>query len=179
MTEPITESEARAHLRADTDDPYISELPGKITAARQHVEQLLNASIVTQTRTLILDKFPPWSIKLPDGPVTGITSISYVDTDGVTQTVDSHTRSKDVITPAYDEVWPDTRAQIGAVTITYTAGMMTGSPSTLANADIIAAIKLVLTDLWDNRAAQIVGVSFSVNPAVDRLLSKHVRDMGI
>src|SRR3546814_3582103 len=99
--------------------------------------------------------------------------------DGNAATVDSHTRSKDVVTPAYGETWPVTRDQIGAVTITYTAGMMTGSPATLAEADITAAIKLVLGDLWDNRSAGLIGTTFAVNPTVDRLLSRPRRDLGI
>src|SRR3546814_312813 len=152
MTEPVSLAEAKAHLRVTDDDPYISDLSAYVTAARKHVEALLNASIVTQTRTLELDAFPAdGRISLPYGPVTGVSEIAYTDTDGNAATVDSHTRSKDVVTPAYGETWPATRDQIGAVTITYTAGMMAGSPATLADADITAAIKLVLGDLEDNR----------------------------
>lgn len=179
MTEPITTAEAKRQLRLDDDDPGVTDVDATVVAARMTVEQYLNASIVTQARTHILDAFPDWEIVLPNGPVTSVTSISYVDTDGATQTVASHIRSEDTITPVFGAVWPDTRAQIGAVTITYVAGMMSGSPETLDEKDIKAAILLVLGDLWENREGQFVGVATSVNPTVERLLHYHRRELGI
>ena len=183
MTEPISVAEAQAHLRVESDDPYYSSLPRYITAARMTVEQYLNATIVNRSRSLVLDAFPAASgyITLPDGPVTGITSIVYVDTDGVTQTLGgspTHIRDRDRIMPAYGTTWPSTRAQLGAVTITYAAGMMAGSPLTLEDEDIKAGVLLILGDLWQNRESQIIGVSAVVNPTVDRLLHFHRRNLG-
>src|SRR3546814_5981223 len=172
MTEPVSLAEAKAHLRVTDDDPYISDLSTYIMAARKHVEQLLNASIVIQTRTLELDAFPAdGRISLPYGPVTGVTTIAYTDADGNAATVDSHTRSKDVVTPAYGETWPVTRDQIGAVTITYTAGMMTGSPATLPAAAITTAHKHVLGALVEPTYAGLIRPTFSVNPSVYPLIS--------
>lgn len=184
-TEPITTAEAERHLRVNSDDPGYSDLSAYITAARQTVEQYLNASIVVQTRTLTLDEFPAGPFKLPNGPVLSITSVVYLDTDGAAQTLATSKYDltsyplADWIYPAYGETWPSTRDIRGAVTITYQAGMMTGSPLVLDDQDIKNGIKLVLGDLWQNREAQIVGVSAMVNPTVDRLLHFYRRDLGI
>ena len=178
-TEPIAATEAKRHSRIADDDPYVADVESYITAARQHVEQYLNASIVSQTRTHVLDGFPVGSITLPNGPVTGVTSIAYTDTDGNAATVAAHVRSFDTISPVYGAAWPTARQQIGAVTITYTAGMMTGSPLVLADKDIRAGILLVFGDLWDNREAQIIGVSTVINPTLERLLFLHRRQLGV
>lgn len=183
--EPITTSEAMRHLRLDADDPYLDDLLAYITAARQYVEQYLNASVAVQERTLVLDAFPSSSIALPDGPLISVTSVSYVDTDGATQTLDSGKYVawirplEDALFPAFGESWPATQATPGAVTITYQAGMMTGSPLMLPHQDIRAAILLTLGDLWENREGQFVGVSAAVNPTVERLLHFHRRCLGV
>lgn len=183
--EPISTAEAMSHLRLDADDPYLDALPAYITAARQTVEQYLNASVAVQERTLVLDAFPPACIALPNGPLISVTSVSYVDTDGATQTLDSSkyvTRSlplEDGLFPAFGESWPATQAIPGAVTITYQSGMMTGSPLMLPHQDIRAAILLTIGDLWENREGQFVGVSAIVNPTVERLLHFHRRCLGV
>lgn len=187
MTEPISVAEAARYLRVDADDPDYSDLSARITAARMAVEQFLNASVVRRTRTRRLDAFPAdGRIVLPNGPVASITSIGYVDEDGANQTVASYLlvadseRLRDVLTPAYGESWPTTRDQIGAVTITYVAGMMTGdSPSVLAEEDVRNAILLTLSDLWDNRSGAFVGTIHTINPTVERLLMPYRRALGV
>lgn len=182
MIEPITEATAMAHLRLDVDDPGISSLPDAITAARQTVEQYLNATVSNRSLTLILDAFPG-RILLPNGPVVMVDEIVYLDTDGNPQTVDGHRLINyplcDVLTPAFGESWPATLNVFGAVTITYTAGMMTGSPLMLADQDIAAAILLTLGDLWENREGQFVGVPVAVNRTVESLLHPHRRELGV
>lgn len=180
-TEPVTTSEAKKHLRIDSDDPGYSLLSVQLTAARVAVEQYLNASVAQQSRTLTLDAFPTGAINLPFGPVVSVASISYVDTDGAAQTFSSHVRSLDVITPAYGASWPATRDQIGAVTITYTAGMMAGSPLSLPEkyAPIKSAILLTLGDLWQNRETQIVGLPVQINKTCERLLDSYRLNMGV
>ena len=94
--------------------------------------------------------------------MTSVTSVTYIDADGTVQTVDSGkyvARSlplSDILFPDFGESWPATRAIPGAVTITYQAGMMTGSPLMLPYQDIRSAILLTLGDLWENREGQFV-----------------------
>lgn len=183
-TEPLTVAEAARHLGVDVEDPGYSDLSAVITAARQTVEQYLNASVVVQARTWKRDAFPVFGLFLPNGPVLSITSVQYVDTDGATQTLSSSLYNlvnydlEDYIEPVFGGSWPTTRTQRGAVTITYQAGMMAGSPLTLSKEDIKSAIKLTLGDLWANREGQFVAVAASVNPTVANLLHFHRRELG-
>ena len=109
-----------------TGDPLLNIF---IAAARQHAETLLKRYLITQTVDLYLDSFPEWEIKLP--PLQQVTAITYVDQDGVTQTIDSADYVVDAtstastasrITPAYGEIWPTPRDQINAVKIRFVAG---------------------------------------------------------
>lgn len=69
-----------------------------------------------------------YAIHLPRPPLMSVTSIQYVDTTGETQTLDPSLYIVDAsqepgrITPAYGKMWPATRHQIAAVTVTYVAG---------------------------------------------------------
>ena len=182
--EPITEAEAKRHLRLDDDDPGVTDVPRVITAARQAVEQYLATSIVDQRRVYHLDRFPGglgW-IRLPNGPVDSITSIAYVDADGNDQSVNEYqlatNRLDDILAPAFGENWPSSRDQFNAVTITYQAGMMAGSPPTLEHEDIKQAILLTLGDFWEHRESQFVGVSVAANMTVTNLLHFHRRELG-
>ena len=88
-TEPITLTEAKAHLRVDDsyDDTYINTL---ITTARLYCERFLNQSLITQTWQLFLDSFPSNGlILLKHGPVISLTSIKYYDSDNTEQTLSS------------------------------------------------------------------------------------------
>jgi len=109
-----------------TGDPLLNIF---IAAARQHAETLLKRYLITQTVDMYLDSFPEWEIKLP--PLQQVTAITYVDQDGVTQTIDSADYVVDAtstastasrITPAYGEIWPTPRDQINAVKIRFVAG---------------------------------------------------------
>jgi len=185
VDEPISAARATTHLRLTSDDPGFADLGANITAARKWVENYCGISIVNQTRTLVLDEFPASAIELPDGPVSSVTTIAYVDTDGNSQTVAAHLlatyKLKDVLTPAFGAAWPSTRDQLAAVTITYEAGMMTNDSPTelLGEEDLTSGILLVLGDLWENREGKIVGTIQSVNPTVFNLTHLYRRKLGI
>lgn len=173
MAEPVTLAEAKAQLRLDTTDfdDYIEDF--LIPAAREWCENYLNSTIVASTeRTETLDAFPAWEIDLPDGPVTSVTTISYVDTDGNNQTFTDFILSKDRITPSYGNEWPATRDQIGAVTITYEAGRSTVPVS------IKQAILILITDLFEFRTVTMEMQRYE-NPAAERLLYPYRINMGV
>lgn len=186
--EPITLAEARAHLVMDDDltgdNSLISEF---IIGAREKIEQFTNRSIVTQTLKLYLDAWPydkradghPSQIILRRPPVQSVTSVQYVDTDGVTQTFDSSKWVADTdaepgrLYPAYGEVWPPVRAQPKAITVTYTAGY--GVPSVDSDAVpvlIKRAAYLTVNSWYENREEFLVGVTVNELPeGVKRVLS--------
>jgi uncharacterized phiE125 gp8 family phage protein len=83
--EPVTRAEVKAQASIDfTDDDTLIDL--LIAAARAHVEKYTGVRLVTQTLTFKCDGFSDMA-RLPEGPLQSVTSISYVDTDGVTQTL--------------------------------------------------------------------------------------------
>jgi len=84
--ELVTIAEARQQARSDTDTDLDAELTRLITVARNHVEKYCGIRIGSQTIVAKCDSFDDMA-RLPDAPVTSITSITYVDTDGATQTL--------------------------------------------------------------------------------------------
>ena len=132
-SEPITTAVAKLHLRVDhsVDDALIDTL---CAAAREYVETGTGRKCITQTWDLKLDAFPcnNGAIWLAFPPVTSVTSITYVDTNGTTQTLSSALYTTDLppgvasayarIVPAYQQTWPLTREVPNAVVVRYACG---------------------------------------------------------
>src|SRR3990172_9406936 len=89
-TEPVTRTEAKVHLRIESavtaDDTLIDRL---IIVARQLGEAHTGRAFITQTWDLKLDAFPAGRIRLPKAPLSSISSVTYLDTNGASQTWDS------------------------------------------------------------------------------------------
>lgn len=108
-----------------TTDPRFNML---IASACRAAETLTRRALITQTWDLFLDSFPGWELTVPKPMLQSIDSISYVDTNGVQQTLDPTLYLVDTagepgrITPVYGRVWPWTRWQMNAVKIRYTCG---------------------------------------------------------
>lgn len=85
-------------------------------------------------------------IRLPKSPVRQVTSLQYVDTFGNTQTLDptlyqvDYTRDPARIAPAYGQIYPITRDQMDAISITYVSGL---GPATSIVAAIAAGTQTV------------------------------------
>lgn len=119
-------------LRTAGDGAEDGHLRRLILMATEAAEQDTGRSIMPQTRSMVLDGFPCRQIVLQGPPLVAVTTIVYVDTDGVEQTltgspeefqtVPSGLKSKGLVVPLYGETWPSTRCQPDAVTVTYTAG---------------------------------------------------------
>lgn len=114
---------AEAPSTNTTGDPLLNML---IASARQYAEAILQRYLITQTIDYYADCFETWEIKLP--PLQSVTAITYVDTDGATQTIDASDYLVDAvsvparITPAYGETWPIPRTQNNAIKIRFVAG---------------------------------------------------------
>lgn len=124
--EPITIAEAKTHLRV-TDSGEDDRIAALIAAAREEAETITGRAFITQTWRLTLDRFPLCGpIELPRAPLQSITSITYVDSDGASQTWANYRVSTNSepgrVEPAYNEVWPTIRDVTEAATITYVAG---------------------------------------------------------
>lgn len=148
---------AAVPARNTTADPHLTRL---IVAARVTAERITRRALVTQTWALYLPMFPGWEIAIPKPPLQSVSSISYVDADGVTQTLATDQYLVDArsepacIVPAYGLVWPVTRVQPNAVTVRFVCGYG-------AAAAVPAGIKnwmlMRIATLWRNRAALSIG----------------------
>ncbi len=145
--EPVTLQEAKNSLKVDSDmtddDALITMLIG---TARRYAEGYTGRALVTQTWQATLDNFPGYAIPnaalsvssairnagseiyLRKNPVKSVGSVSYLDVDGIWQTMPSTDYVFDPsgivqrLSPAYGKAWPATRQQIANVRITFTAG---------------------------------------------------------
>lgn len=133
MTYPITKTDIEAQIRFDLtgQEDHIQSL---IDAVGGKGESITRRALEVKTRTLTLDYFPPSRnlIELPYPPLRSITSITYIDSDGVEQTLDPSLykavlNNEDPIQPSfvvpmYGEIWPTTLDDFNAVTITFVCG---------------------------------------------------------
>lgn len=153
IAEPITVQQAKAQARIDAgstlDDPLFAIY---VPAAREYAEEYTNRAFFNQIWIRTLDSFPlatgydstigpadrqAWAvagqiwnlvaIDLPGGRVVQVISITYVDENGVTQTLDPSTYRVDLssepcrLTPAPAvAVWPFSGVfQPGSIAIEY------------------------------------------------------------
>lgn len=175
IDEPITLAQAKAHLRVDheADDALIVRL---ITAARRHVEKLCDRALMPQTWRLTLPAWPSddQPVRLPGGLVRSITSVQYLDPDGDLTTYTDYDSDLDsqpaLIGPLSS--WPATAARMNAARITYAVGYATAAD---VPADIIAAMLLIIGDLYANRESIVTGTIVANTMAVDALLWNYRR----
>ncbi len=173
-SEPLDLATAKVHLRVDTtdDDALITSL---ITAARQYCEQYQNRAYVTQTLELTLDEFPDMPFDLPMPPLQSVTSIKYIDKDGLETTWDPANYIVDVdsqpgrIALAYGKTLPTvTLKPVNAVKIQFVAGY----GATAAVPQTVKQAMLLLIGAWyEQREALVVGSTVTTVPfAVEALL---------
>jgi uncharacterized phiE125 gp8 family phage protein len=151
--EPVSVSEVKANARIDIDDDD-TLVARKITAARELAEVYIKRSFVTQTLRLTLDYMPGWMFYLPRPPLVSVTTVKYIDVDGVQQTIPSSDYIVDAyshpgrITPAYNDEWPTPRLQMNAIEVVYVAGY--GAASAVPQS-IKDAIAMTVTQYYENR----------------------------
>lgn len=154
---PVTLAEAKAHVRyaASDSDDLITAL---IQAATTHLEGrngILGRALITQTWEWRVDYFPA-CLEVPLPPLQSVTSVKYLDDNGVEQTLDpsayvveAHHRNGR-IRPVYNTIWPTTRPESGAVRIVFVAGY--GDAAAVPQ-PIKHAILLLVGHWWFNREA--------------------------
>lgn len=170
--EPVSINEALDHIRSDAndEDKFVESL---ITAARRHVERVVGKTLVSTTFDYTIQRFPS-CIVLPRYPVSSVTSITYNDNAGASQTLASSSYtvslgSEDMqgtIQPAVNQSWPTTYAHVDDVTVRFIAGFGTAAdvPQTYKH------MMLLLLAHWDmHREATIEGTISKVPHAFDAL----------
>lgn len=181
--EPLSVAEAKVYLRVDTtaDDGLIGVL---IAAARQWVETFTRRALITQTLDQAFASFMGLDnpLYLARAPLQSVTSITYLDQVGDTQTLDpSNYRVRAVSGPTAGRGWIELtstttlprvypRAE-APVTVRTVSGY--GNAATDVPAGLKAAIYLLLGDLYEQRQETILGVSSRTKTTVERLLAPY------
>ena len=152
IAEPVSLDEAKAQCAIDSED-FDDQLELLIQAAREMVEADTDLRLMPQTIALRLDEFPR-EIVIPVAPVSAISSITYIDAAGATQTLSTSVYRSDIysqparIALGASQSWPTTDTRPNAVTVTIAAGY--------ANAAAVPAVAkqailLLVADWWKNR----------------------------
>lgn len=162
--EPVTLSEAKAHLRVTSSDED-SLITSLITAARGMAETITRRALTTQTWDWKFGAFPESHLDVPLAPLVSVTSISYIDTAGATQTWSSANytvldagaqTAPGRIVPAYNESWPSVRGLPNDIIVRFVAGY--GAASSVP-AEIRWAVLLIIGELYARRESALVGAT--------------------
>lgn len=153
---PVSLDEIKAHLRIDSDDTNEEALlDAYLGAATRWTEGYCNRKWLTQTCTDVFDEFPT-VIRPRFSPLIAVTSITYIDDAGASQTLDSSVYQVDAVNEpgriavAYNEDWPSLRGgDLNAVTVVYTAGY--GSSTSDVPEPVRNAIMMLAGSLYENR----------------------------
>jgi uncharacterized phiE125 gp8 family phage protein len=182
--EPISAADVAEYIRVDdlAEDQLL--LDGMITAARQYLEQYLSRPIATQT---LEEALTGWADPIVlDSSLQSVTSIKYLDLNGVEQTLASNQYLVDTysepaqITPAYNVEFPELYAVPNNVKIRYVAGYTSGGSPDLnpMPKPLRFAMMLIIGDLYANREAG-GDKSYQINPTVESLLQFYRLNMGV
>jgi uncharacterized phiE125 gp8 family phage protein len=178
--EPVTLSEAKTDLRVTADDED-SLITSMIQAARGMAETITHRALTTQTWDWKLDGFPNRWLEVPLAPLVSVSSISYIDIAGATQTwsaaeyivVDAGAMTAPGrIVPAYGKSWPNPRGLPNDITVRFVAGY--GGASSVP-AEIRWALLLIVGELYARRESALVGATIvNVPYSAEMLLSPYV-----
>lgn len=136
--------DAKAHLRVlhDDEDDLIASLRD---AAISHVERTSGVALAPSGWLWTMPRFPAW-IELPMSPATELGNVTYLDSAGATQSYTGARLVGNVVYPAAGGVFPIAYMQ---ASVSFTAGLT--SPDKAP--DLLAAVKIFLTHLYENRGA--------------------------
>ena len=171
--EPVSLTDLKAHLRIDhsNDDAALTAL---LSMGRQSVERDTGRSLITQTWVLRCDDWPQYCIELHHPPVQSVTSITYLDLAGATQTwtsskyvVDIYSRPG-LIRPAYGESWPSIRGDERGIAVTYVAGY--GAAVTAIPYELRQAVLLRCQMEYDGWNADAFGTMRGAADAYERIV---------
>lgn len=175
VTPPATPAlslvDAKAHLRVDhDDDDDLIEAMAAAAIAKIDGPDGTGFCLMAQTWAVTLDRFHD-RIRLPLRPVVSVSSVTYLDADGATQTVPSAdyrlaiSGGTGIVEIKPNASWPSVGDFAHPITITFVAGA--GVPAALK-----AALMLIVGDLYANREAQ-TDRPLTANPAVEALVAPY------
>lgn len=127
-SEPVTLAQAKQQCRVDHDDED-DLITALIKPARELAEHRTGRALITQTCLWVMPKLCGEKIAFPVAPVQSISSITYLDSNGVQQTLptsvyalDKTGNGKHYLRLLNGQSWPGVLDQFDAVKITFVAG---------------------------------------------------------
>lgn len=165
---PVSRAEAKLHLKIDTTDRD-DDVDSFIAAATDQVEIDTRRQLVTATWIYNLTNWEQ-VIQIPKCPVASITSITYVDGAGDTQTLATSIYQTNLnaepatIRPAYGQTWPTNRVQDNSIQVTFTAGY--GAAADVP--DLLKSAIKILVEGW------FYGCEDELSKTYDRLISRYM-----
>lgn len=166
--EPVTLAEAKLHLKLDSDTTDDTLITALIVAARQAAENYTGRAFINQTWEYATDEFPDEEMTLRPAPLSSITSITYVDANGATQTLSTSVYDANTYDAPgcaflrYGQCWPSARDVENSILITFVAGY--GSSASSVPAPVKAAILLTVGHLYEHRESVIIGTTAAEMP---------------
>lgn len=171
--EPLDLDDVKLQVRrtfVTDDDDFLERLC--IPAARNEAERATDRQLMTATWDLVLDRFPcARYIELPKPPLQSVTSVTYVDENGDTQTFSEYLYTVDApVGPTcargrihlnYGEVWPTTRCEPNAVTVRFIAGY--GDLSDDIPPELRRIMLADVGTMFEHRENLIVGQGYTVS----------------
>jgi len=180
-TEPVTMEEAKQHLRVDVSDDD-GLIAGYVLAARRYIESQ-TGPLMQQTWDYTVDREWPmvggfYAIRLPFSPCSSVTSVSYVDTAGASQTLSAGLYQTVLNVPipyiakAYNQSWPAIRDVPAAITVRAVYGYG-ASPGAVPD-PLRQAILLMVGRFYEHREEVVVGaIPSSVPMGVEALIGPY------
>jgi uncharacterized phiE125 gp8 family phage protein len=155
----VSLEEAQIHLRADNveESALITSL---VAAATAQAEAFCRRRFVSQRWRATFDAFPAGALVVPHPPLVSVEALTYVDRDGIVQTLDAAeyvvraAETPGEIVPAYGTRWPATRQVVDAVAVEFTCGY--GAPEAVPE-PIRRAVLLLVGTLYANRESVVTG----------------------
>jgi len=152
--EPVTTTNQKDWMRVDgsDEDALIGNLA---SASRAYVEMSTSRQMITATWQYTITDFPTGDLVLPISPLQSVSSITYVDNAGDTQTWSSSLYTVDTasdvgrVRPIYNEDYPSSRGYTDDVVITFISGY--GDASSDVPDTALTAIKLLASNWFENR----------------------------
>lgn len=163
--EPVSIADLKIHV-AVTHDEDDALLEAALSAARSQVEQHTGQFLMPQE----WDVYLSGSGYLFMEPVVDVVSVDAVLEDETTEEA----------TFAYDPILNHLAIDPYDGAVRYKARVQVGySDVGLIPPPLIAAVKLIASDLYNNREGNVVGTSVVLNPTLDRMLSLQRVNMGV
>lgn len=181
-TKPSELAVSLADLKAHCDIDYSDDdalLTGLLEAAIAKIDSPngIGIACAEQTWILSLDCFESFTINLLGWPVKSITSIKYIDMDGVETTLNASEYDLDAdgdfarLSPVYRGSWPSTRLQNGAVKIEYVLGEAVSDINPL----LTLAIKQMASHWYEHRESAQEMMMHNIPMGADQIIKDFMR----